>query len=214
MPRKERLSIALGVLVQAVWILPLGVFFAYLWLVPDNPDGTFDCGTDEGPHVCPDGEPADRVAAILFLTLGLVALVAGLWLVVRLLLRDRRERRLREHGVREQGVVTSVQVTSTYQNGRPVHRLVIQVPAVPGLEFRHHTLTRLPEGATVTVARDPGSRGDPIVLDVQAVAERLGLPPAIDPLGEFLARLEAALASGEISQEEYARLKAEVMEEP
>ncbi|GAA0415973.1 hypothetical protein Acor_56600 [Acrocarpospora corrugata] len=216
MPRKARFWIVVAILVQVAWSLPVGAYFTYRWLAFDDPDTSHACVDSRGrTSTCLEGETTNMIVGIVFLVIGCVALAVALWLAVRWIRRGRREDYLREHGIPAQAIVVTAQATGTRVNGQPLWRLTLRVPDVPGLEFRHRTLSRVPQGATVTVAYDPARPGDPVILDdLRTVAASMSYPrTASDARIQRLTQLDALRGSGAISAAEFDRLKAEAMEE-
>ncbi|GAA0983355.1 hypothetical protein GCM10009555_054920 [Acrocarpospora macrocephala] len=214
MPKKARFWIVFAILIQALWSLPLGAFFAYRWLVLDDEAASFTCRDVDGRVAhCLESETANMVLALVFLAIGFVMLGIAVTLAIRWIARVKREDYLREHGIPAQAVVSKAQATSTRVNGQPVYRLTIQVPDVPGLEFRYRTMTLIPQGATLTVAYDPDKPDDPVVLDdLRAVSERLRYPRSdVDARIQRLTQLDSLRASGALSEEEFERLKAEAL---
>ncbi|GAA1023173.1 hypothetical protein Aple_052040 [Acrocarpospora pleiomorpha] len=214
MPRKARFWIVFAILIQVLWSLPLGGYFAYRWLAFDDPDNSFTCQDSRGRvSTCVEGETTNMIVGIVFLTIGLIMLGVALWLAVRWIKRGRREDHLRQHGIPARAVVTQAMATGTRVNGRPLYRLTLQVPDVPGLEFRHRTMNPVPAGTTLTVAYDPADPADPVLLDdLAAIAPSLRYTPtAVDARIQRLTQLDSLRASGAISEEEFERLKAEAL---
>ncbi|GIH24425.1 hypothetical protein Aph01nite_27350 [Acrocarpospora phusangensis] len=214
MPKRARFWIVVAVLVQALWSLPLGAFFAYRWLVLDNADAGFTCRDLTGRYTtCLEGETANMVLALVFSSVGSIMLGVAAYLAVRWIRRGRREDYLREHGVPARAVVAHARPTASRVNGNQVYRLTVQVPDVPGLEFRYRTLTPLPQGTALTVAYDPDKPDDPVILDdLRALSASLRHPRTeVDARIQRLTQLDALRASGALTEEEFDRLKDEAL---
>ncbi|WP_066365667.1 SHOCT domain-containing protein [Herbidospora mongoliensis] len=200
MPKGARIWIGLSVGLQLIWSLPLAVFMYILWTN--------------------DAETAGLTLSIVFGTLSLVIVVALVWMITAWRRTDARERALRENGLRAEAVVTDVVPTGVRINDRLMYRLVGHVAEVPGMELKHSTMWPVPPGTRLTIAYDPARPGSkPLVLDdLKSVAARMRmgpvppLPTGADAVIQRLTQLDQLRQSGAISDEEFERLKADVID--
>jgi hypothetical protein len=213
MPRGARKFILLAYGIQVLWSLPLGSYFMWRWLAFDEPYRTYSCGYRR----CSEGEPVNMFLALLFTGIGIAFLAAFVFCVLRWRRRDQRENHLRRYGRRAQAVVTESLWKGVRVKGRKVYHLRGQVPDMPEVRFTHKTFHPVPNGARVTVAYDVSDPEHAMVVDdlpsgmsVSPVVFGLAPSPA-DATIARLKQLEALRQSGALTEEEFARLKAQVL---
>ncbi|GAB1817131.1 SHOCT domain-containing protein [Herbidospora sp. RD11066] len=199
MPKGARIWIGLSVGLQLIWSLPLAVFMYVLWT-----------NAAETVHL---------TLSLVFGTISLVVVVALALMIASWRRTDARERALRETGLRAEAVVTDVVPTGVRVNNQLMYRLIGHVPEVPGMEIRQSTIFPVPPGTRLTIAYDADKPGRPLVLDdLKSVAHRMRvgpvppLPTGADAVILRLTQLDQLRQSGAISDEEFDRLKSDVMD--
>lgn len=192
MPKGARVWIGLSVGLQLIWSLPLAVFMYVL---------------------------GNSALALVFGALCLLVVVAVVLMILGWRRADARERSLRESGLRAEAVVTDVVPTGVRVNNQLMYRLIGHVPDVPGMEIRQSTIFPVPPGTRLTIAYDAARPGKPLILDdLKTLAHRMRVGPVpplatgADAVIQRLTQLDHLRKSGAISDEEFERLKSDVMD--
>ncbi len=191
MPKGARIWIGLSVGLQLIWSLPLAVFMYAV----------------------------NQVLTLVFGAISLLIVVAVVLMVLGWRRTDARERSLRESGLRAEAVVTDVVPTGVRVNNQLMYRLIGHVPDVPGMELKQSTIWPVPPGTRLTIAYSPDRPGKPLILDdLKELAHRMRVGPVpplatgADAVIQRLTQLDQLRQSGAISDEEFERLKADVID--
>ncbi|WP_214105105.1 SHOCT domain-containing protein [Acrocarpospora catenulata] len=200
MPKKARIWVVVSILIQVAWSLPVGLVFGIRWFASE--------------------QDSELVLGAVFTGIAVIMIIVAAVLAVRWIRRGRVERHLTEHGLRADAVVTQARPTNSRINGQVIYKLRVEAPAVSGLEFQESTMYPVPPGTRLMVAYDPVNPSTAIILDdLQQLAFSLrfggasgGFRAGPDAAIQRLSQLDGLRRSGAISEEEFNRLKAEVLD--
>ena len=169
------------VLAAGLIVAGLGALFAYKWITEDEQDVYGPCSHGTGTCL-QGGETLNMTFGIVFGTLGVASVLAGIWLIGRRRTRVARDRELIERGLQRDAVITGAAPTGmTLRSGGRVTKQGYKLELDPGddgtlLVIKAWLPPGIVPGARVRIAYDPASR-DAVLLEI----------PGASPAGDLFA---------------------------